>query len=232
MTDDQTPDPRTTLSPLEVEAANLPDWRMLLSKLHGRFETGTFEKGVELVRAIGEAADELNHHPNVDLTYGHVDVRLTSHDVGGVTSRDVVLALTISDLALALGATPHPGQTSVLEVGLDTWDLEAVKPFWAALLGYEPTPGETRELDPDGLVDPDGTQPTIWFQRSEEHATPQQRWHFDLRLPPEEVEGRMAAALQAGGTLVSDAEAPAFWVLADAQGNQACLTTWQGREYA
>lgn len=225
MGDDQTPDQRTTLTPLEVEAANLPDWRMLFSKLHGRFETGTFAMGVELVRAIGDAAEELNQHPDVDVTYAHVDVRLTSHDVRGVTSRDVVLARRISDLALARGATAHPGQTSVLEVGLDTWDLEAVKPFWAALLGYEQTPGEIREL-----VDPDGTQPTIWFQRSEEHASPPQRWHFDLRLPPEEVEGRMAAALHAGGTLVSDAAAPAFWVLADAQGNQACLTTWQGRE--
>jgi 4a-hydroxytetrahydrobiopterin dehydratase len=38
------------------------------------------------------------------------------------------------------------------------------------------------------------------------------------------------AALAAGGTLVSDDRAPTFWVLADAQGNKACVTTWTGRD--
>lgn len=38
------------------------------------------------------------------------------------------------------------------------------------------------------------------------------------------------AALAAGGTLRYDAEAPAFWPLADAEGNEACITTWQGRD--
>ena len=37
------------------------------------------------------------------------------------------------------------------------------------------------------------------------------------------------AALAAGGIMVRDTEAPAFWVLADAEGNEACVTTWQGR---
>ena len=41
---------------------------------------------------------------------------------------------------------------------------------------------------------------------------------------------KTGAAVAAGGTLVSDAAAPAFWVLADPQGNKACLTTWQGRD--
>lgn len=39
----------------------------------------------------------------------------------------------------------------------------------------------------------------------------------------------MQAAVDAGGTVVSDAEAPAFWVLADPEGNRMCLCTWQGR---
>ena len=40
----------------------------------------------------------------------------------------------------------------------------------------------------------------------------------------------MAAAIAAGGTMLSDAEAPAFWVFADVEGNEACVTTWQGRD--
>lgn len=48
--------------------------------------------------------------------------------------------------------------------------------------------------------------------------------------PHDEAQRRIRAALAAGGTLVSDAEAPAFWILADAEGNEACITTWPGRD--
>ncbi len=226
MSDDERDD-RTLLSGHDVEAELLEDWRILFSRLHARFETGDFATGVRLVEAIGRAADEMDHHPDVDLTYPRVDVRLGSHDVGGVTMRDVRLARAISDLAGRLGATARPDQTAVLEVGLDTWDFGEVKPFWAALLGYE---GGGRSEDE--LSDPDGTMPTIWAQETERHDRPHQRWHFDLRVPPETVERRVAAALAAGGRLVSDDRAPAFWVLEDAQGNQACLTTWLGRDSA
>ncbi|WP_193610184.1 4a-hydroxytetrahydrobiopterin dehydratase [Nocardioides lijunqiniae] len=221
--DDQTKDPNRTLTGHELETELLADWRLLFSTLHARFATGDFATGVRLVDAIGEAAEEADHHPDIDLTYPRVTVRLTSHDVGGVTSRDVALARRISELAGSLGATPEPAGVSVLELGLDTWDADEIKPFWIALLGYEATDDDVE------LVDPTGTRPTIWFQETEQHETPRQRWHLDLRIPPEEADGRIRAALAAGGTMVSDAVAPRFWVLADPQGNQACITTWIGR---
>jgi 4a-hydroxytetrahydrobiopterin dehydratase len=58
------------------------------------------------------------------------------------------------------------------------------------------------------------------------------RIHFDVSVPDDEAQHRTRAALAAGGTLLYDAEAPAFWVLADAEGNEACVTTWQGRDPA
>ena len=48
-------------------------------------------------------------------------------------------------------------------------------------------------------------------------------------VPHDEADARIAAALAAGGTLVSDDEARAFWVLADAEGYEACITTWEDR---
>jgi 4a-hydroxytetrahydrobiopterin dehydratase len=56
------------------------------------------------------------------------------------------------------------------------------------------------------------------------------RIHLDISVPHDEAQARIEAALDAGGTLVSDSHAPAFWVLADAEGNEACMTTWQGRD--
>jgi 4a-hydroxytetrahydrobiopterin dehydratase len=55
------------------------------------------------------------------------------------------------------------------------------------------------------------------------------RVHFDVWVAPEEAEPRIARALEAGGRLVSDTEAPSFWVLADPEGNEACICTAQER---
>ena len=55
------------------------------------------------------------------------------------------------------------------------------------------------------------------------------RIHLDITVAHDAAEARVAAALAAGGTLVSDARARAFWVLADAEGNEACVCTWQDR---
>ena len=77
-------DPKKTLRYPEVMAEEgLDDWRFFLVKLHARFKTGSFVKGLELVTRITEAAEEANHHPDVVLTYPQVDVDLISHDVGG-----------------------------------------------------------------------------------------------------------------------------------------------------
>ena len=210
----------------ELVGERLPDWRMLIDRLHASFDTRDFDTTVNLVDAITLVAEEMGHHPDLDLAYGRLDVRLTSHDVGGVTSRDVLLARTISELALSAGATPHPERTSVLELGLDSADEAEIRPFWAALLDYDTVEawGEFQ------IRDATGRRASIWFQPTEAHDVPRQRWHLDLRIPPEVVEDRIAAAIEAGGELVDDTAAPAFWVLADPQGNRACLTTWQGRE--
>ena len=56
------------------------------------------------------------------------------------------------------------------------------------------------------------------------------RIHVDVTVPHDVAADRIAAALAAGGTLLSDDHAPAYWVLADPEGNEACISTWQGRD--
>ena len=77
------------------------------------------------------------------------------------------------------------------------------------------------------MDDPTARCPTLWFQETEPHETPRQRFHLDIWVPHDVARARIAAALEAGGTLVSDTEAPSFTVLADADGNKACVCTWQ-----
>ena len=155
----------------------------------------------------------------------HLDIRLTSSDVRGVTDRDIRLARTISSIAADAGLPGERASVSRLELALDSPAFATVVPFWNAVLATEHLAGP--EFG-DELRDPFGTLPAVWFQKSGSEE-PRQRWHPDVWVDPAQVQPRMAAALAAGGTLVSDEEAPSFWVLADPEGNKVCLCTWQDR---
>jgi 4a-hydroxytetrahydrobiopterin dehydratase len=212
----------TKLTGQQIAAEGLVGWVSLVDGLRTRVRTGDFATGLALVDAIGAAAEEADHHPDVDLRYPHVDIRLVSHDIGGITERDVRMARTVSALIADAGLEQTTSGVSALELALDTPDRSAVLPFWAAVFAREPGQND------DELRDVAGVLPTMWFQGSGTEE-PRQRWHPDVWVDPAEVQPRIDAALAAGGTLVSDAEAPSFWVLADPDGNKVCLCTWQSR---
>ncbi len=206
----------------DVAAAGLDDWRMLQSGIHARFETGSFAAGVRLVDAIGAAADEVNHHPDVTLTYPRVDVALVSHDVGRVTGRDLALARRISEIARDQGVASDPAGLQQLELGLDSPDESAVLPFWRDLLAFG---GSVEE---GGISDPHGRLPSVWFQESGSEE-PRQRWHLDVWVPGDQVQARIDAVVAGGGRLVAEFPDHSFWVLEDAEGNRSCVCTMEGR---
>lgn len=208
-----------------VAQGDLPDWVSMHTALQTRFRTGDFATGLKLVAAIGEAAEAANHHPDLDLRYPHLNVRLSSHDVDAKTQRDVDVAARISELAAELGVTADPDAVARIELGLDTWDMAEIKPFWEAVLGMVNSDGPDDEIR-DGA----GDFPTIWFQETDRHEEPRQRFHLDIRVPPHLAQQRIDDALAAGGVLVSDDRAPTFTVLADPQGNKVCICTHVGRD--
>jgi 4a-hydroxytetrahydrobiopterin dehydratase len=210
----------------QVADAGLKGWAYLGRGLQTRILTPDFATGLSIVNAIGAAAEQMDHHPDVVLRYHHVDVLLTSHDELGVTGRDVRLARRIDSLAAEGGLRTECGSVSRLELGLDSPEFQAVLPFWRAVLSMEDL--ATRGY-PDELCDPFGDLPAIWFQASGSEES-RQRWHPDVWVDPAQVQSRIDAATAAGGTLVDDARAPSFWVLADPQGNRVCLCTWQERD--
>jgi 4a-hydroxytetrahydrobiopterin dehydratase len=212
------------LTSRQVLDAHLDDWRMLAQGLHARFLTGDFVTGLAFVTAVTEAAERANHHPDVTLTYPFVDLRLVSHDVSRVTKRDLDLARTISDIARQQGVETRPSAVAEIELALDTANLAAVGPFWAALLT-----GSTDSLDGDDVVDRGGRVPLLWFQHTDAHETPRQRFHLDLWVPHDLAEARIAAAVEAGGQVVDGEQAPSFVVLADPAGNRVCVCTFLDR---
>ncbi|PFG40799.1 4a-hydroxytetrahydrobiopterin dehydratase [Georgenia soli] len=214
----------------------LQDWRVLAGRLHGSFRTRSMTRGIELVRRIGEVAEELNHHPDVDLRYYRVHVTLTTHAVHGLTERDVTLAGRISEAAAAMDVEAEPSRPRSVEIAIDALDIPAVMPFWEAVLGYRPRPTPTAEGEPAheagsvDLEDPDARAPGVWFQQMDAPRPGRGRIHVDVHVPHDEAETRVRAALAAGGHLVTDVYAPSWWVLADPEGNEACVCTWQGRD--
>jgi 4a-hydroxytetrahydrobiopterin dehydratase len=208
------------LTTSQILDAGLDDWRKLAQALHARFRTGDFVTGLTFVTAVTEAAQLADHHPDVTLTYPFVDLKLISHDVGRITRRDLDLAHRISEIAREQGVRADPAALSEIELALDTADLAAVGPFWAALLT-----GSTGSLAGNDVVDRGGRVPLLWFQDTDAHETPRQRFHIDLWVPHDLAEERIAAAVAAGGRVVDDEQAPSFVVLAVQEGNRVCVCT-------
>lgn len=103
-------DNQGTLTPEQFEQAHgVADWRVIDGGASTVFSTGSFAKGVELVDEIGALADAAGHHPDVDLRYPHVTVRIVTHDAGNaLTTKDVFLAREISAAAQRLGIEANP----------------------------------------------------------------------------------------------------------------------------
>ncbi|MEE4545181.1 VOC family protein [Streptomyces sp. V4-01] len=224
-----------TLGTQEILAAfahGLADWRKLAQSLAARYRVADPVQGAAFVSAVARAAVLAGREPEIRLGRGFVDVSLFTADLtadGGagrwVTGGDLDFARTVSALAGEQRLTAAPQEVAQLELALDTADDAAVAPFWSALLTGGP--GNTVL---DSVIDPTGRVATVWFQKTDPHQPPRQRWHLDLWLAPEVAADRIAAAVAAGGTVVSDAEAPAFTVLADPDGNKVCVCTALDRE--
>ncbi len=205
-----------------ADLADLADWRFVLGAIQADFRAGSFPGAASLVSAIATAAEAADHHPDIDVRYpDRVRVVSATHAAGGVTTLDVDLARTISTLAARAGATSEPASSQAVEIAIDTMDPDRIRPFWAAVLGYREVGGN--------LVDPLRIGPPMWFQQMDEPRTDRDRFHIDVSVPHDVAEARVAAALAAGGTLVTDRFARSWWVLADADGNEACVCTWQDR---
>jgi len=209
------------------ESDGVKDWRVVGDGACAYFRTGSFAAGTQLVNAISELAGLEDHHPDVDLRYGGVSVRLITitHDYYGLSMRDVELARQISAVARGLGVSADPSVMKTVQVTIDALVISKVKPFWRAVLGYR-----DRADSPEDLIDPHGRGASFWFQQLDKPDPQGNRIHVDVWVPHDQAQARIAAAIAAGGHLVTDKYAPAWWTLADAEGNVADVATTMGRD--
>jgi 4a-hydroxytetrahydrobiopterin dehydratase len=212
------------------EAVTGLGWRYVLGEFRTEVLTGSLPLAAD-VAGRAAALPGVEGHLRMDIRADRLLLSLQTAEMAWVTTRDAELARQLSAMAEEFRLTTQPGgdgpgrSVQVLEIGIDAMDIPCVRPFWKAVLGYV-----DESEDWNGLVDPLGQGPAVWFQQMDAPRAQRNRIHFDVSVPHDEANRRIEAALAAGGKVLSDAEAPAFWVLADPEGNEACITTWQGRD--
>jgi len=97
-------------------------------------------------------------------------------------------------------------------------------PAWeSAVLGYQ-------QVDDADLIDPHRQGPPFWFQQMDAPRPQRNRIHIDVYVPHDQAEARVAAAIAAGGHVVSDENAPEWWTLADAEGNEVDVAPWPDQD--
>jgi len=218
----------TPISPRQFhESEGVDDWRLVAEGACAYYRTGSFAAGARLVGAISALPGLDAQQPDVDVRHDGVTVRLITitDDDFTLSERDLELARQISAVARDLGVPADPSQVQTVLVTIDALSLPTVMPFWRALLGYV-----DRRDSPEDLIDRHFRGPGFWFQQIDAPRSQRNRVHIDIWVPHDQGEARVAAALAAGGHLVSDKNAPSWWVLADAEGNEACIGTWLGRD--
>lgn len=218
------------ISPAQFhQSEGVADWRVLSEGACAFFRTGSLAATARFVAAIGRLDGIDDHHPAIDIRGEGVTVRLltTSDDYWGMSSLDVELARQISDLSRQQGLAADPAVVQTFLVIPGAPVTSEIMPFWQAVLGYEPR----RDSPDEDLIDPAGIGPGFWFEPMREpRGDGGGAIHVAVWVPFEQAEARVAAALAAGGRLVRDDEAPSWWTLADAAGNEADIATTMGRD--
>ena len=89
-----------TLNHEQIGAAlgELGDWGFMDEAFVRTFRFADFVHAIDFVNQLAEIAEEHRHHPDIDIRYNKVTLRLSSHDAGGVTVRDVRLAEAVERL--------------------------------------------------------------------------------------------------------------------------------------
>jgi 4a-hydroxytetrahydrobiopterin dehydratase len=245
------PDRDTPLSRTAASAAVAgTGWRYLQGVLAVSVPVRSLAQASEAAAAaVAACGDDADGHLRVDLRPDRVELSVQTRALGVTTGRDPWLAHRIDSALAGLGLAPaaatsagatsagatsggatgagSPRPVQVLELAIDAMDIPAIRPFWKAVLGYADEPGSDGGLD--AIVDPAGQLPAIWFQQMDSPRPQRNRIHLDITVAHDEAGPRVHAALAAGGRLADDSFAPSYWVMADPEGNEACVCTWTDR---
>lgn len=207
----------------------LPGWTVVDGRLEISVRAKDFEGAIEFVNRFADVVEAQDHHPDFDIRYNTIRMRVVSHDVGGLTDRDTKFAAELDKLIDELELKRQPKKISRTHLVVVSPDVAAIKPFWKAVFDFRDAKGAE---DAEMLVDRSDVLDPIRFHQRADTTIPADdvnpsagpmSIHVDVFIPAELAEERKDAAIEAGGKLLSDADAPNMWELADVDGNRVYL---------
>jgi 4a-hydroxytetrahydrobiopterin dehydratase len=194
----------------------LDDWVVLHGGATAVFKVESIREAARLAAAVAEVEGFGDSGALLTIADVSLTVRVT-RDLWALEPRHVELARAVSAVARAHGSIADRASVQEVQVAIaarpDAIDVN----FWRAVLGYAP-------MADDNAVDPLGHGSTVWMQELEEAKPLRHAMHVDVSVARDHVEERLAAALAAGGRVVSESDE--HWTLADRAGNKVDITAW------
>lgn len=209
-----------------TESPETSDWRTLFGAMTC-YPTTSPTQASALTTAAAALTDAAGLPLLVDIRPAGVTIDSGKDEWEYDVPRFTRLAAEIQAAAHELGLTADTTNLRFVQFGIDAVDIPAVRAFWQALLGYQPDP---REFLSD-IYDPRRLNPVLFFQQLDASDVARRkqrnRLRFELLVPHDQVETRVATALAAGGKLLAD-KGPGLRTLADPEGNEVSIHTLAG----
>lgn len=213
-----------------AERIGTADWQAVFSAM-ACYRTSSSTQQRDLAAAAAALAEDRGFPLLVDLRPGLVifdsGKDQWEHDAHGLEVDFTDLAADLQTAARELGAVADPLLPRFAQLFVDAADIAAVRAFWVAALGYAPD----RRAGVTDIHDPRRLNPVLVFQEIDawdtERRRQRNRIHFELAVPPDLVQTRLATAVAAGGRLLDESEDR--WVLADPEGNEVAIVSGYDR---
>ncbi len=208
------------------EGAGTADWQTVFSAM-AYYRTTSPTQQRDLAAAAAALADDAGFPLLVDLRPGLVIIDSgkdqAEDDAHGLELHFTDLAGNLQTAARELGATAHPGLSRFAQLFLDAADVDAVRAFWVAALGYTPD----RRAWVNDIHDPRRLNPELVFQELDasdtERRQQRNRIHIELAVPSDLAQTRLATIVAAGGRLLDESEDR--WRVADPEGNEVVIVS-------
>ena len=94
--------PKLTEEEIQQHLPNLPGWTRTGEVISKTYQFKDFNHALDFVNQVGQTAESIQHHPDIDIRYSKVTLTLTTHDSGGLSQNDISLAATCDDFADAI----------------------------------------------------------------------------------------------------------------------------------
>ncbi|MDY0910161.1 VOC family protein [Microbacterium sp. CFBP9034] len=200
-------------------SAGVSEWRVTATGPQAVFTATSLAHAASLVAPVVAAAERFDVHPDVDVRPEAIVVRVPYRGPEGIPAAGGEFAAAVSRAAAELLLTPDPSLAQSIGIYVAQHSAADVRPFFTAALGYE-------EFGDTDAVDPLRCGPQLAFNPITGDSPARGRTHFDVFVPADQARARVDAALAAGGRLVDESHAPAWWSLASPDNHGVDIASW------